>query len=226
MFYTPSASVQPDPVQQALDQDAVLHEIGHLGDLRLTSPPTPTVSSSAGRARTPSIRVTPSAATTGSRQAETQRTDSLADLISGIRLETPRSGSGGAAGPRESRSPSPSLPHKASYQIEREDEQAELSEIRVVQDAIANAKTLTARIIDALSSSNLHREHGSRIHSLHQQATELHGFQLPSSRIVGLVGDSGAGKSKLFEGALINVSSLGLASFFGSIISHVRSYQQ
>jgi hypothetical protein len=31
---------------------------------------------------------------------------------------------------------------------------------------------------------------------------------------------------KLFEGALINVSSLGLASFFGSIISHVRSYQQ
>jgi hypothetical protein len=30
----------------------------------------------------------------------------------------------------------------------------------------------------------------------------------------------------MFEGALINVSSLGLASFFGSIISHVRSYQQ
>jgi hypothetical protein len=29
----------------------------------------------------------------------------------------------------------------------------------------------------------------------------------------------------LFEGALISASSLGLASFFGSIISHVRSYQ-
>jgi hypothetical protein len=32
--------------------------------------------------------------------------------------------------------------------------------------------------------------------------------------------------ASVFEGALINVSSLGLASFFGSIISHVRSYQQ
>jgi hypothetical protein len=30
---------------------------------------------------------------------------------------------------------------------------------------------------------------------------------------------------KLFEGALVSASSLGLASFFGSIISHFRSYQ-
>ena len=185
-----------------------MHEIGHLSDLRLTSPPTPTVSSSAGRARTPSIHVTPSAATTGSRQAGTQRTDSLADLTSGIRLETPRSGSSGAAGQRESRSPSPSRPRRPSYQIEREDEQAELSEIRIVQDAIANAKTLTTRIVDVLSSSNLHREHGSRIHSLYQQATELDGFQLPSSRIVGLVGDSGEGKSKLINSLL---DKMGLA---------------
>jgi hypothetical protein len=29
----------------------------------------------------------------------------------------------------------------------------------------------------------------------------------------------------VFEGALVSASSLGLASFFGSIISHVRSYQ-
>ena len=207
MFYTPSASVQPNSVQQARDQDAILHEIGHLSDLRLTSPPTPTVSSSAGRARTPSIHVTPSAATTGSRQAGTQRTDSLADLTSGIRLETPRLGSSGAAGRRESRSLSPHL-QEPSYQIEREDEQAELSEIRIVQDAIANAKTLTTRIVDVLSSSNLHREHGSRIHSLYQQATELHGFQLPSSRIVGLVGDSGEGKSKLINSLL---DKMGLA---------------
>jgi len=136
-------------------------------------------------------------------------TDSLADLTSSTRLDTPRSGSSGAARPRESRSPFLSRRRKAgSYQIEREDEQAELSETRLVQDAIANAKTLTKRLIDALSSSNLHREHGSRIHPLYQRATELHGFQLPSSRIVGLVGDSGAGKSKLINSLL---DKMGLA---------------
>jgi hypothetical protein len=37
---------------------------------------------------------------------------------------------------------------------------------------------------------------------------------------------SSSRRGGVFEGALINVSSLGLASFFDSIISHVRSYQQ
>jgi hypothetical protein len=31
-------------------------------------------------------------------------------------------------------------------------------------------------------------------------------------------------EQKVFEGALVSASSLGLVSFFGSIISHVRSY--
>lgn len=71
-----------------------------------------------------------------------------------------------------------------------------------VQEALANARALTLRMTNVLSSSNLHREHGSSIQSLYQQATRLNNFTLPSSRIVGLVGDSGVGKSSLINSLL------------------------
>ncbi|KAF2789491.1 hypothetical protein K505DRAFT_365563 [Melanomma pulvis-pyrius CBS 109.77] len=59
-----------------------------------------------------------------------------------------------------------------------------------------------AQMAEALSSSTLHREQGSNIESLHQQAIRLSAFQPPSSRIVGLVGDSGVGKSSLINSLL------------------------
>src|SRR2546423_207914 len=40
---------------------------------------------------------------------------------------------------------------------------------------------------------------------LHQQSLRLQTFQLPSSRIVGLVGDSGVGKSRLINSLLDHV---------------------
>jgi putative ribosome biogenesis GTPase RsgA len=55
---------------------------------------------------------------------------------------------------------------------------------------------------NVLSSSNPHRESGSSIERLHQQAIRLTEFELPSSRIVGLVGDSGVGKSSLINSLL------------------------
>jgi hypothetical protein len=201
-IHTPSASVRPGSCQPALYQDSVLREIGNIGNLRLTSPQTPRASSSAGRARTPSIHVTPSAPTTRSSRSQADRADSLADLTSGTRLGSTRAGSSGAAGLRESRSPSPSRPRGAPYDVACEDHLDELSDMHAVQDAIGDARTLITRIINALSSSNLHREDGSRIHALYQQAVKLHDFQPPSSRIVGLVGNSGAGKSTLINSLL------------------------
>jgi putative ribosome biogenesis GTPase RsgA len=58
------------------------------------------------------------------------------------------------------------------------------------------------QMAQALASSNLHREQGSAIHSLHQQVVALSEFQPPASRIVGLVGDSGVGKSSLINSLL------------------------
>ncbi|KAF2194396.1 hypothetical protein K469DRAFT_495226, partial [Zopfia rhizophila CBS 207.26] len=89
-----------------------------------------------------------------------------------------------------------------SHQIENEDPPKALFHMPEVQEALANARTLTSRMANVLSSSNLHRENGSSIERLHQQATRLSGFQLPSSRIVGLVGDSGGGKSSLINSLL------------------------
>lgn len=60
-------------------------------------------------------------------------------------------------------------------------------------------------LANTLSSSNLHHEGGSSVRNLYQQAAQLHQFQLPSSRIVGLVGDSGVGKSSLINSLLDKV---------------------
>jgi putative ribosome biogenesis GTPase RsgA len=71
-----------------------------------------------------------------------------------------------------------------------------------VQRALDNARTLSRTMATVLSSSNLHHENGSSIQKLHQEATRLIDYQLPSSKIVGLVGDSGVGKSSLINSLL------------------------
>jgi hypothetical protein len=54
-------------------------------------------------------------------------------------------------------------------------------------------KRLVANLADVLELSPLHSETGSTIAGLHQRARELGAFHCPSTRTVGLVGDSGAG---------------------------------
>jgi putative ribosome biogenesis GTPase RsgA len=58
------------------------------------------------------------------------------------------------------------------------------------------------RILKVLSGSALHQDHGSSVHNLYKQAVSLSKFQPPSTRIVGLVGDSGVGKSSLINSLL------------------------
>lgn len=67
-----------------------------------------------------------------------------------------------------------------------------------------------------LSSSKLHLESGSTIQGLHQQALDLAALQLPSSRIVGLIGDSGVGKSSLINSLLDKVDlARAVSDYFG-----------
>ena len=158
---------------------------------------------------TPSIHVTPSPSRTDSSQPRACRTDSIVNGITALNIECLQSGSPGASGQRESRSPTPSRRRRSGngtnrdiHQIENEKPPETLFHMPEVQGSLANARLLTARMINVLSSSNLHRENGSSIQSLHRQATRLNSFQLPSSRIVGLVGDSGVGKSSLINSLL------------------------
>lgn len=210
-LYTQSTSTHADLTRQAPDQDAVIQSIGDIRNLRLTSPRTPGSSSSQRDTPTPSIHVTPSAPPNESSQHRASRTDSLVGGVTALHIESLRADSPGASGLRESRSPTPSRRRRSgsginreSHQIENEDPPQALFHMPEVQEALANAKSLASRMVNVLSSSNLHRENGSSIQSLHQQATRLNGFQLPSSRIVGLVGDSGVGKSSLINSLLDN----------------------
>ncbi|RYO81753.1 hypothetical protein DL764_009715 [Monosporascus ibericus] len=221
-LYTPSTSTHGDSTRQAPDQDALLQQIGDLRNLRLTSPRTPGSSSSQRGTPTPSIHVTPSAPPNDSSQPRASRTDSLVGGVTALHIESLHADSPGASGLRESRSPSPSRRRRSgsginrdSHQIENEDPPQTLFHMPEVQEALANARTLTSRMTNVLSSSNLHLENGSTIGSLHQQATRLNGFQLPSSRIVGLVGDSGVGKSSLIN-SLLDKMELARASSSGT----------
>ncbi|KAL1888526.1 hypothetical protein Sste5346_009482 [Sporothrix stenoceras] len=91
------------------------------------------------------------------------------------------------------RSPSQSL----TYNIEDEELPPHRLYSPHIQHALRDSKALMASLADALgsSSSRMHADRGSTIHSLHKQATALANFQLPPSWTVGFVGGTGAGGS-------------------------------
>ncbi|KAI0546704.1 hypothetical protein F4679DRAFT_403678 [Xylaria curta] len=71
-----------------------------------------------------------------------------------------------------------------------------------VQKALRDTKNLMSELADVLGSSAVHNEPDSVMQRLHRQAENLAEFQCPSTRIVGFVGDSGAGKSSLLNSLL------------------------
>lgn len=206
--YTPSLSSDTQPTAQVVSSDASLRGISGLGDLRLASPEPPP--SSATRAsRTPSINVTspPPIDLTGA--SRSGRSDSLIAGVAAMTMESQRADSLSPAGVHESGSPSPSRRRRSGsglrkeiHQVESESPPEVFSRMAEVQEALANARVLTGRMKTTLDSSTLVRESGSSVQALHSQAVRLDEFQLPSSRIIGLVGDSGVGKSSLINSLL------------------------
>jgi ABC-type glutathione transport system ATPase component len=194
--------------EQTEDDDAVIQEISNMRNLRLTSPQTPT-SVTQRASRTPSIHVTRSVPPNDTSGSLSRREDSLVANVAALRLRSHRADSLGAAELHDSRSPSPSRRRRSGSGLRRERHQVEseappeaFSRMAEVQNTLASARNLPRRMMTVLSSSNLHHEDGSSIHKLYQQAKKLNDFQLPSSRIVGLVGDSGVGKSSLINSLL------------------------
>ncbi|KAI8626695.1 hypothetical protein F5Y19DRAFT_445793 [Xylariaceae sp. FL1651] len=70
------------------------------------------------------------------------------------------------------------------------------------QRVFREAKTLMHELVDILGSSEVHNQPDSVMQRLHGQAQDLARFQCPSSRTVGFIGDSGAGKSSLLNSLL------------------------
>jgi hypothetical protein len=212
---SPTASLDSTSTEPAEVDNAMTQEIIDMHSLRLTSPQTP--QSLPHRAsRTPSIHITPSAVPNGTYSSASRREDSLAADVAALSIKSHRADSL-TTGLQESRSPSPSRRRRSGSGIRREPHQVEselppeaFAHMVEVQEALASARALPKRLVAVLSSSNLYRENGSSIRKLYQQAKNLSEFELPSSRIVGLVGDSGVGKSSLIN-SLLDKSDLARA---------------
>ncbi|ORY11257.1 hypothetical protein BCR34DRAFT_484487 [Clohesyomyces aquaticus] len=174
---------------------------------------------------TPSISVTPTPSTISSVPSQSRgRTDSLVDGTSALLIgnsERPspptsvqrhlsaESSAEPAAREALNRSPSPARRRRSGsginrtvHSVEDEEPPQSLFHLRGIQDALANARDLTTRMVNILAASALHQEPGSSIQGLYQRAVVLSEFQPPSSRTVGLVGDSGVGKSRLINSLL------------------------
>jgi ABC-type multidrug transport system fused ATPase/permease subunit len=191
--------------RQIHDQDYVQEQLVAVRDLRLTSPnmsETPLQRT----ILTPSIHVTP--LTPGIDHGS--RSDSLV-----AEFENLHTGSHDTASipvtsrSRETLSPSPARRRRSgsgitwrTHRVEDEEPPAHLTQ---VEQHLSDVRTQILSMAQVLSSSELHLESGSTIQGLHQQALDLAALRLPSSRIVGLIGDSGVGKSSLINSLLDKV---------------------
>lgn len=172
---------------------------------------------------TPSIRVTPTPPIANSRHSTVSRgIEGLADRIGALevgssheptqspepdKLLGPASGSErpniGHSSPSPSRRRrSSSAIHRSAHRVEDEEPPESLFYERQVQEALNSARNITGRVARALSRSNMHQEQGSSVQAIYQQAAKLSRFEPSSCRIVGLVGDSGVGKSSLINSLL------------------------
>lgn len=70
------------------------------------------------------------------------------------------------------------------------------------QSTFNEAREMMGSLARILESSDVHREPDSTMRDLHKTAQRLAAFQAPPTRVVGLVGDSGVGKSSLLNSLL------------------------
>jgi ABC-type glutathione transport system ATPase component len=216
---TPSTSstvMHERVTRQIHDQDYVQEQLVAVRDLRLTSPnmsETPLQRT----ILTPSIHVTP--LTPGIDHGS--RSDSLV-----AEFENLHTGSHDTASipvtsrSRETLSPSPARRRRSgsgitwrTHRVEDEEPPAHLTQ---VEQHLSDVRTQILSMAQVLSSSELHLESGSTIQGLHQQALDLAALRLPSSRIVGLIGDSGVGKSSLINSLLDKVDlARAVSDYFG-----------
>ena len=229
-IYTPSvssdgATLRQGSEHQSLDRHFHDLRLGSETPQRSISSPT---SSTPQRevsttSPTPSIRVTPAPPVANSRHSTVSRgIEGLADGIGALEMgpnhqstqsPEPNNLSGHASGPGSPNigrsSPSPSRRRRSSsgvnrsaHRVEDEEPPESLFYERRIQEALNNARNIIGRVARVLSGSDMHREQCSSVQTIYQQAARLSTFEPSSCRIVGLVGDSGVGKSSLINSLL------------------------
>jgi len=168
--------------------------------------------------RTPSVALTPPPAGSSEVLGPVSSIDGrlgmseVADAIEGIvrgsdgpgvylRAESPAAGS--TYTPRRYRRRSSSPNSVTRYDVTKEELPNDLFHTAAFQQAFSDAKRLMVELSEVLSSSNVHHEPDSSMRGLCERASELSRFHCPSTRIVGFVGDSGAGTcSQSFQSSL------------------------
>lgn len=226
-IYTPSVSPGETILPESSDYESLN---GNLQTLRLDSrtlqastsgSANSTVQERSGTSPTPSIRVTPTAS--GS-SINNRGTEDLVEGVSALGIghsrqptQSPESNSllghasTATSTARQSlgRPNTPSRRRRSGSGIDRSPHKVEDEEPpqvpfyeRRIPEVLATARNVTAKLAQFLSMSNLHQEQGSRIQNIYQTATRLSTFQPSSVHIVGLVGDSGVGKSSLINSLL------------------------
>ncbi|KAK4041410.1 hypothetical protein C8A01DRAFT_14819, partial [Parachaetomium inaequale] len=118
--------------------------------------------------------------------------------------------SSGAPGHRRS-----SSAHQIPYDVRQEAPPEDRFHAPEFQQSLTQAKSLMGRLAGVLGSSRLHLAPDSVMRTLRHRADELARFRCPPTRTVGLVGDSGVGKSSLLN-SLLDFRNLARASNGGA----------
>lgn len=93
------------------------------------------------------------------------------------------------------------------------------------QDALCTGKSVATNIADVLGTCELARDRQSQVFSMIQTANELSKFDAPSVCKIGIVGDSGVGKSSLINSLLDEPDLARTAGLGAACTSVVTEYQ-
>ncbi|KAL2063117.1 hypothetical protein VTL71DRAFT_6189 [Oculimacula yallundae] len=92
------------------------------------------------------------------------------------------------------------------------------------QRGLRQAKAIAQRIANILGTCELAEDHDSHIHSMLQTANSLRNFVAPSICRIGIVGDSGVGKSSLINSLLNEINLADTAGLGAACTSVVTEY--
>ncbi|CAG9972550.1 unnamed protein product [Clonostachys byssicola] len=109
---------------------------------------------------------------------------------------------------------SPSASYSTRHNVHEEPLPEDIFHSPAFQQALRDAKSLTADLKAVMDDAPLLHDHESTISKLHEEAVKLSSFEYPTSRRIGFVGDSGVGKSSLLN-SLLDYKDLARASNSG-----------